>query len=140
MALVPFQSYSIAAGYNNAAGLANVETTFPTFHGKPMIVRGRTYNPGVKHRRADKLTYRTGFAIILWRIPVMSIAQYNYWISNYTTGGNSYSGKNTIRTKKTDDTYGNFSVASDIPAPDELTSRNGYYRDVLITHVIEAAL
>lgn len=135
-----FQNYSIASGFNNAAGLANVETAFPTFQGKPMIVQGRTFNPGEKRRRADKLTYRTGFQIALWRIPVMSIAQYNYWIANFTTGGNSFSGKNTIKTKKVDDTYGDYSVVSDIPSPDELKSRGGAYRDVLITHVVEAAL
>lgn len=137
---MPFQSYSIASGFNNAVGLTNVETTFPLFRNKPLIVQGRTLNPGIKRKRADKLAYRTGFVIIEWRIPVMSIEQYNYWIATYTTGGNSFSGKNTIRTKNALDAYANYSVVSDIPAPNDLRSRGGAYRDVVIVHTVEAAL
>lgn len=137
---MPFQSYSIASGFNNAGGLMNVETVFPTFQTKPMIVQGRTFNPGVKRKRADKVGYRTGFQIIIWRIPIMSIAQYNYWQANYTIGGNSYSGKNTIKSKSATDAYANYSVVSELPSPDELKSRAGVYMNVVITHTVEASL
>lgn len=137
---MPYQDYKIASGWNNAAGLANIETQFPRYQNKPLIVRGRGFNPGIKRIRADFQVYATGKQTIRWRFRVMSIAQYNYFMSNYTTGGNSYSGKNTIRTKNVGDTYANYSVTSQLPSPDELQTKADAYLDVVITHVVEAAL
>lgn len=135
-----FQDYQIASGWNNAAGLANIETQFPRFQNEPLIVRGRGFNPGIKRVGANFQIYTSGKQVIRWRFRVMSIAQYNYFMANYTVGGNSYSGKNTIRTKKVDDTYGNYSVTSQLPSPDELESKGSAYLDVVITHVVEATL
>jgi hypothetical protein len=137
---MPFQDYKIASGWNNAAGLANLETQFPKYQGKPLIVRGRGFNPGQKRIGANFQVYITGKRVILWRFRLMSIVQYNYWQANYTVGGNSYSGKNTIRSKKVDDTYGNYSVTSQLPSPDELQTKADSYENVVISHVIEAAL
>lgn len=137
---MPFQDYKIASGWNNAAGLANIETQFPKFQNEPLIVRGRGFNPGLKRIGANFQVYTTGKRVIRWRFRVMSIAQFNYFVTTYTTGGNSYSGKNTIRTKDETDTYANYSVTSQLPSPDELEFKAGAYLDVVITHVVEAAL
>lgn len=136
-----FQQYKIAAGWNNAAGLANVEDQFPRYQNKPLIVRGRGgFSPGVRRIRGNFSVSYSGKQIIRWRIRVMGINQYNYWQANYTTGGNSYSGKNTIRSRNGSDSFANYSVTSQLPSPDTLETKGDSYQNVEIIHVIEAAL
>lgn len=136
-----FQSYALAAGLNNAAGLANIETAFPLYQGNPLIVQGRgRFIPGLLRVRADFQHYLTGITMFTWLIPVMGINQYLYLQSTYSTGGNSYSGKVTAKTRKVDDTYGNFSAIYRIPTPDLLERRQDAFLNVEIVFSVEAAL
>lgn len=138
MTLIPFSEYGIVYGWSGTPN--NVETTFPTYQGHPLIVRGRgLYDPGIIRTRADKLDYLTGFSTVIWRIKVLSVAQYNYFQDTYTVGGNSYSGKVTIRTRNTDDAFANVNAVLKMPKASTLTKHPtaDAYRDVEIRFVVE---
>lgn len=136
-----FQEYQLAVGWNNAAGLANVEVAFPRYQNNPLIVRGRgRFQPGIQRVRADFGSSETGKQVFTWLIPVMGINQYVYWQSTYSTGGNSYSGKVTARTRNAADSFANYSATYRIPTPDQLEPREDSYQNVVVIFTVEAAL
>lgn len=137
-----FQNYQIAAGWNAAGSLANIETAFPKYQNKPLIVRARRFNEGIKRIRGDKQRSTSGFQSFVWFCKVLSVAQWNYFQDNYSSGGSSYSGKVTVRTRKSDDTYANFNAVMHLPDPSEMDSSliGDAYRNVEIRFVVEAAL
>jgi hypothetical protein len=138
-----FQRYALAAGYSSAGSLVNVETSFPTYQEHPLIVQGRgTWDDGIERERADKLSTLTGFQIFKWKLPVMSMAQYDYAQDTYTTGSNGLRGKVTVTTRSIadDDTWANYNAVMHLPKRTDLERKQDAFLDVEIIFVVHEAL
>ena len=112
----PKYSFSLAAGHNNAAGLVNVENILPSsdrYFWPPKTPGG--FNPGELIGRADDIIVTVGYASFVWVFDVLTLAQYNYLITTYSTGGNTYSGKVTVRTVNAANSYANYNATMKIP-------------------------
>jgi hypothetical protein len=135
---MPFQNYQWASGFGNTEAFVNVEDDVTKYRNKPLIVSGRArFDDGILRTRADLLRYLTGLKSFTWTVPVMSIAQYEYIQTNYTVGGNSFSGRMTIKTRISDDTYADFNAILYLPKQPELTrTRTGdAFQNVTLTFV-----
>lgn len=130
----PWYDYAIAAAYNNASGLKRIETIIPSGESKafPPVNAYSAYNPGTLRLRADGLAYITGYASTEWRFSYLSVVHYRYLISTYSTGGNSYAGKVTIRTRIADGTFANYNAIMLLPILPKLNRTYLKYRDVVI--------
>lgn len=126
--------YSIAAGYNNAGGLVNIENIVPSsdiaFY--PPIAYN-TFSRGILRVRADQTSVITGFQVVRWLFAIITRAQWRYLQATYTTGGNSYSGPVTIRTHGEDGFYHNYNAIMTIPPISELKLQPLAYQDVEVT-------
>lgn len=112
---MPYYSYALAVGYNNAAGLVNVENIIPTGGTRfyPPDSYGR-YDPGQVRIRADGAVYLAGFASTTWLFKGITRLQYDYLSDTYC--GSSIAGKVTIRTLTNDpSTYANFNAILILP-------------------------
>lgn len=137
-----FQDYQIAAGYNNAGGLQNVEDILPLANNRQtFLAKGwGNIDEGIERERADGTTYTTGFTIITWQLSVLSIEQWAYLQTNYSTGGNSLSGLVTIRTRVTNKTYANYNAVMKLPKLSEFDKEFGIMRNAEIRFVRAEAL
>lgn len=137
MALYDFQ---LAAGYNNAAGLANIENITPSGDYRAFTVPDgfASYSPGQSKQRADGLVYTTGYPTVTWRFGGLTRKQYIYLRDTYCNDG--LSGKVTVRTLKEDGTYGNFNAVMIVPQLPELSRRLGAYEDCDIRFIRMVAL
>lgn len=127
--------YKLAAGYNNAAGLVNIESIIPTGDRAFSPPQGyASFSPGVLRVRADGLRYVAGFQTILWIFSLLTAAQWRYLQDTYTVGGNSYSGKVTVANRNEDGSYSNYNAIIYVPPLPELASNRKWlnYRDVEI--------
>ena len=138
------QGYQWAAGWDATGSFQNVEDDLPTYDGGyPVLVQGRgMYSPGTIKVRADKLREVVGFASFTWLLAALTVAQYDHIQSNYTTGGNSYSGAVTVRTRSNDDSYANFNAVLYLPPQSELERIPGsdVFANVELTFVVQEAL
>lgn len=137
------QGYKLVAGYNNAMTLVAVETAFPLYQGKPLIMQGRgTWNVGEEFERADKGLALTGYQVFKWLIPVMGVNQYDFAQDTYCTGGTGQSGKTTARhrSKDDDDTFANYNAMLRLPQQYKLQRKYDAYLGVEIVFIVEAAL
>lgn len=126
--------YAIAAGHDNAVNLVNIETIKPTgdkFFVPPQAYS--TFDDGILRVRGDGARYTTGRKLFTWPFRVLTAAQYRYLMTNYTTGGNSYSGPVTVKTRKPSGAYETYNATLYLPKLPDLTRRYLTYRDVLIT-------
>lgn len=134
-----FQDYQLAAGHDNAGGLTNVETTIPASQQQTFLPQGRgNFDEGVLRVRGDGLTYLTGFQAFSWPLDVLPYAQWDFMRTTYTTGGNSFSGKVTVRTRLIDGTYANFNALLHLPEPPDETKKFVALRDteILFTRAV----
>lgn len=115
-----FYLYKIAAGWNNAAGLVNVESLIVDTDTFAPPVAYMAYNPGTVRVRADGQVYYSGFPSVVWRFTGLKRAMYYYLMTNYTTGGNTLSGKVTISTRNITGTHANYNAVMVLPAPPEV--------------------
>jgi len=113
-----FYQYAIAANYNVAANsLVNIETIKPTgdiynfFAPKAYGF----YDPGARKVRGDGTILMVGFPVVTWVFDVMTRLQHEYLISNFSTGGNSYSGKVTINTRLGTSAYSRMNAVMVLP-------------------------
>lgn len=138
---MPYQSYSLAAGLNQAGSLQNVETVFPRFQNHPLIVQGRgRFEAGIRRENAESGIYVTGVQKFTWLVPVMSLAQFAYAKATYSTDDDAYSGPVTVRTRNRSDAYANYSAIMRLPLESELERRESAFLNVVITFVVRAAL
>jgi len=120
----PQYQYKIAAGHDLPSGsLTNIEAIKPTNDRYFYAPEGYyAINPGTIRLRLDGTNYETGYPSTRWRFMTMTRAQYQYLISTYSTGGNSYSGNVTINTRDaTAGTYVKRNAIMHIPTPEQLT-------------------
>lgn len=100
----------IAAGHNNAGGLAALEGTIPT-NGTaflPMTMYPN-YNPGQFQIRGNGIFTLGGFATVAWQLGYVTWIQERYLRATYCSAG--YSGLVTVRTvTETDGTYANYNA------------------------------
>lgn len=109
-------SFSLAAAHNNAAGLVNIEQITPSSGRRfypPRTPGG--FSPGELIGRADDIVVTVGYASFIWLFDTLTRYQYNYLIATYSTGGNSYSGKVTVRTLNAINAYANYNATIHIP-------------------------
>ncbi len=129
----PWQEYAIAAGWNNTALLKTIESITPPSDRPFYPVNGySSFNPGAIRIRGDGSIYLAGYPSCGWRFSAMTRKQYQYLMSTYTVGGNSYSGKVTIRTRKDDGTFANYNAVLLLPILPEVQRVLKLYRDVEI--------
>jgi hypothetical protein len=109
-------AYKIAAGYNNAGSLVNIETIVPTGDSAFWPPEGYGgYRPGESVVRADGTEYVAGFASTVWHFKRLTRAQYSYLQSTYCGGG--WSGKVTIATRIGATSYANYNAILWLPKP-----------------------
>lgn|SRR5574341_428623 len=137
------QGYQWATGFNNAAGLANVETDIVEYRNQPLIVSGRgTFDEGIIRSRSDKTAYATGFNSFTWFISVLGEDQYDDIQSSYTPGGTGYSAKMTVRTRNRSGDFANYNAVLRLPKKSELERIRGQagFRNVELRFLIDSAL
>lgn len=125
--------YAIAAGHDNAVNLVNIETIKPT--GDKFFVPPQAYSSfddGILRVRADVARYTTGRKSFTWPLRVLTVAQYRYLMTNYSTGGNSYSGLVTVKTRNPAGAYANFNATLFLPELPDLTRRYLTFRDITL--------
>src|SRR6476659_6316171 len=106
--------YAIAASYNNAAGLTNLELIVPTGDRAFFSpVAYNNYKPGVRKIRSDGTLYLAGFAASFWILPAATRKHIEYIMDTYCAGG--YSGKVTIKTRINRIAYANFNAILSLP-------------------------
>lgn len=132
---MPLYSFQLAAGHNNAAGLANVETTFgaPFW---PLVVWDR----GVRFERADSQITRVGFLAFDWQLDVLTFAQRALLSTTYCAGGDS--GLVTVRSwiPAMDGTYANYNGTIQLPDPKEAGPTIAAWQNALLRFTQVAAL
>lgn len=119
-----YQSYAVAVGYNNAAGLTNLETIKPVGDIRYFcVVEGyANYDPGVEKLRLDGLKYYVGWPSTKWIFNILTRKQYEYLRDTFCGGG--YTGQVTINTTTDREAYGHFNAIIDIP---KLTAQQRHY-------------
>lgn len=122
--------YKIATGWNNAAGLTNVEGLTVDSRTFTPPVAYMAYNPGTLRIRADGQVYYSGFPSVVWRFTGLTRAMYYYLMTTYTTGGNTLSGKVTISTRNLAGTHANYNAVMVLPAPPEVDRSFGVIRNL----------
>lgn len=124
-----FYEFQIAAGYNNAVGLVNIESITPSTDWRAFTVPDgfASYSPGERKTRPDGIDYTRGYPTVTWNFAGITRKQYIYLRDTYCNDG--LSGKVTIRTLKEDNTYANFNAVMHVPQLPELTRRLGSYED-----------
>lgn len=134
--------YQLAVGHNNAAGLTNVETTIPSYQThQTFFPRGRgMFDDGILRVRSDGLLYTAGFASFVWEVDVLEYAQWAYLQTTYTTGGNTYSGQVTARTRLIGGTYANYNATMILPKPPDEDKKFVAMRNVEIRFTRAVAL
>ncbi len=126
--------YKIASGYNNVAGLTNLEAITPTGDRSFFSpVAYSAFRGGVRHIRTDGSVILTGFPSAFWVFPALTRKQWEYLQDTYCGGAGKFSGKVTIRTRVGGrSSYGNFNAIMILPDPAELTRRFTAFEDVRI--------
>jgi hypothetical protein len=106
------QSYKIAASFNNAAGLINLEDIL--IANRPYIVRGvGRYKQGEATTNTNgRLTF-IGYPSVEWQFDVLTYAMYQYLKDTYCSG--LYSGDVTIATRTDSSTYANYNAVMNLP-------------------------
>jgi hypothetical protein len=128
--------YRIAAGHNNTAGLVNVEDIAPpgdrAFYPPSAY---SSYNVGAIRLRLDGTAYTAGMPSVEWLFDVMTRAQWRYLQDTYTVGGNSHSGKVTVRTRDMDGAYTNYNAVMILPRLVDLERSFTLYRRVIVRFI-----
>jgi hypothetical protein len=127
-----FTDYSIAAAWNNAAGLVKVGLIVPASHIAFFEPVGRpSWNPGITRIRLDAMNYQAGYESQEWLFQLMTFAHYAHFRTTYCGGG--YSGKVTIRTRYQNTAYFNANAIAALPPAPELQSTGQGYQNVIVT-------
>lgn len=130
----PQYNYKIASGYNMPSGsLQNVEAIRPpggTYFYPPSAYSA--FDPGTVRIRVDGQIYNSGFPSATWHFDTMTRLQYQYLMSTYTTGGNSYSGTVTMQTPNVAGTYTQYNAIMVLPALPEVERNFTYFRNVSV--------
>jgi hypothetical protein len=137
-----YYGYQLAAGWNGAGSLVDIQSIIPTGDRRFVAPQGYSgFDEGVLRVRLDKQRYLTGHTSFPWLFDVLTVAQYRYLMATYTTGGNSYSGKVTARTRiPSSGAFANYNAILYLPKLPELTRKYLSYRDVVIQFVDAVAL
>ncbi len=90
------------------------------------------FNPGSVRIRMDGQIYNTGFPSADWHFDTMFRDQYRYLQSNYTTGGNSYSGTVTMKTPNVAGTYTPYNAIMILPPLPEIERNFTAYRNITV--------
>lgn len=124
----PAQLYQMAVGWNNASALLSVEQ-FPATGLKPWSpVDGySTYNPGKRVIRLDGQIYLSGYPSCDWPFSYWTREHYQYLLSTFSTGGSSYSGKVTIKTRVSSGAFANYNAIMQLPFLPELARKRTLY-------------
>lgn len=118
----------IASGWNNAAGLVNIETLVDSngVYVAPLLYGGLgNYTRGLRRVGSDGVVYYEGYAVKVWTSVFLTYLQYDVVLA--------YSGKVTLRTRLNSGSYANYNAVLTLPDTSELNGGIGYYRDVTWT-------
>lgn len=129
---IPRYAYKLAAGYNNAAGLVNIESITPSGDKAFYPPQGvGAYDPGQFRIRGDGTVYVSGFAATEWLFSKITRAQVRYLQTTYCNSG--WSGKVTVATKTDNiNTYANFNAVMVLTKLPESQRNFTIYRDYVV--------
>lgn len=112
-----FQDNKIAAGWNNAGNLINIEAIAVggVYYTTPDDLSG--VQPGQPYVDGDGLTKFNGFPLAIWFMGSMNYAQYWNIRNSATIHNGAFSAKVTVRTRVSNDstTYANYNAIGTIP-------------------------
>ncbi len=130
--MTAYQEHSIAAAWNNAAGLVRFGLITPSGN-VPFFepITRPSWNPGITRIRLDGLNYQAGYSSQEFLFQFMSFHHYAYFRTTYCAGG--YSGKVTIRTRYQNSGYFNANAIAILPLPQEMQSTGQGYQNVIVT-------
>lgn len=125
-----YPNYQLAAGHDNAAGLATLEGTLPSGETVPFVyprvVGG--YDPGVFKIRTSGERYTAGFDTVVWLFGAITWRHFRYLQETYC--GDGYSGLVTVRTRLDDPaTYANYNATMLLEKPSSTQIRVGVFVD-----------
>lgn len=128
-----YPEYKIVSGWNNASTLRSIESIIPS-NDKPFPPPNAYsgFDAGQAIIRGDGQIYLAGFGAFSWAFKGLTRAQYQYLMATYSTGGNSYSGKVTVRSRIQDGTFANYNAILLLPKLPELQRTRTVYQDVEI--------
>lgn len=134
MAVPPQYGYKIGSGYNLPDGsLTNVEMLRPNGGQYLYPPQGyNAFNPGSVRIRMDGQVYNTGFPSVEWKFDTVFRDQYRLWQSNFTIGGNSYSGTVTMVTPNIQGTYTKYNSVMILPTLPAIERNFTAYRNMTI--------
>ena len=107
---VTFYDYKIASGYNNAAGLTNVELL--TAGGRyfyAVAIGGHDLNLKTQE---NGVGFASGFSLLIWK---SNVTRAHYAYIRDTLLGGKYSAPVTIRSRLDDTVYANYNAVLTIP-------------------------
>ncbi len=139
--MAAFQDYKIIPGFDNSGTLVSIETVLPVYRGGVVgILQSRgSFTPGLIRPRADRLRTTSGYSFVEWLFPYLSIAQWDFIQTTYTVGGNSYSGKVTIRTLSEANAFTNLNAYLYLPQQADFEIIQDALLDVIIPFSIDGA-
>lgn len=127
-----FYDYRIAAGFNNAVGLVNVEKIAIAGERGFIMQNYGHFNPGAFKVRGDGTLFLSGFGSTSWIFEAITKNQFRYLQETYCNNG--YSGKVTIRTRTDDpDVYANYNAIMILPKLPDLRKVTSGFADNRVT-------
>ena len=112
------QSYALAPGHNNAAGLSVLEDFLYDRATKPLRFKLRSdpIPPGaVAEVTMDQKTHWTGTQVFSWTHRVLPLTGLSAVVTEYIGDFDTDSANVTVRSRKLDDTYANYNAVLALP-------------------------
>lgn len=139
------QSYALAVGHDNAAGLSNIQDFIYDRGGVNMrfALQADPVPPGsTESRTLDKKQHWDGTQIVEWRYRVIPLAALTAIIIRYIGSIDTDNGSVTLHTRKRDNTFASFNAEMDIPTDYSIrrTLNVDFALDVTLRYAIVAAL
>lgn len=132
---MPQYEYAIASGYNNAAGLVNIELL--SAGGKLFYAVAVAGSDVDLKTQEDGVGFESGFPQLVWTSNVTR-AQYAYIRDTVLSG--SYSAPVTIRSRYDDTSYANYNAILTIPRTRQLKRNYDLYEQMEWTFTRVVAL
>lgn len=144
-------NYQLAAAWNNAAGLSNIESIAVSGGEDLSLLLGRLVSPiyylahtlepydlPFEITAGGSMTQR-GYAKAILNFPVMGVKSYDYLDATYAQGNSTTMGKVTVKLRSNDfNTYVNYNAIMQLAkAPKPIYRSSKYwYQDVQVTFLI----
>lgn len=131
------QSYALAVGKDNAAGLQNIENLFKSVYGERIWgIRSEMVTAGSEERvTLDQQVTYTGVIVVRWNFSVLPFTHLATLVNTFIGSFTTHSAAVTITTRDADNTFSNFNAVMVLPraGQDYTRAKANYIRDLNIT-------